>query len=513
MGNPKMKSAANSELFRELPSVDELVRVPSVASLAASHGTAAVTDAARAVLARVREEVASGLLDEPALRLALDGLAAAIEKHLRQALGHSLLPVINATGVILHTNLGRAPLAEAALSHIRETAGRFSNLEFDIEAGARGKRDIHVDRLFRSLLSEGTTHVATAALRQAQGRLSAVRPEPALSERNEPKGRSPAEASHSTSTIVVNNNAAAVLLALNTLAEGGEVIVSRGELVEIGGSFRIPDVMAKSGATLREVGTTNRTRVADYEKAITERTRLLLRVHRSNFEITGFTEQASTAELVTLARQRGVPLMEDLGSGALVDLQSFGISGEPSVLDSLRAGVDIVTYSGDKLLGGPQAGLISGRADLVTRMRANSLFRALRVDKLTYAALEATLLAYVKRDHDSIPILRMMRLSKEEIGKRGEVLAAQVRSQKFEIEIADGESVIGGGAAPSSVLPTRLLALSCAGLSADELATRLRASDPPIIARVEQGRVLLDLRTVFANQDSIIAAALQRIAP
>jgi L-seryl-tRNA(Ser) seleniumtransferase len=490
MGNPKMKSAANSELFRELPSVDELVRVPSVASLAASHGTAAVTDAARAVLARLREEVASGLLDEPALRLALDGLAAAIEKHLRQALGHSLRPVINATGVILHTNLGRAPLAEAALSHIRETAGRFSNLEFDIEAGARGKRDIHVDRLFRSLLSEGTTHVATAASTEA-------------SHSN----------SHSTSTIVVNNNAAAVLLALNTLAEGGEVIVSRGELVEIGGSFRIPDVMAKSGATLREVGTTNRTRVADYEKAITERTRLLLRVHRSNFEITGFTEQASTAELVTLARQRGVPLMEDLGSGALVDLQSFGISGEPSVLDSLRAGVDIVTYSGDKLLGGPQAGLISGRADLVTRMRANSLFRALRVDKLTYAALEATLLAYVKRDHDSIPILRMMRLSKEEIGKRGEVLAAQVRSQKFEIEIADGESVIGGGAAPSSVLPTRLLALSCAGLSADELATRLRASDPPIIARVEQGRVLLDLRTVFANQDSIIAAALQRIAP
>jgi L-seryl-tRNA(Ser) seleniumtransferase len=489
MGNPKMKSASHSELFRELPSVDELVRVPSVASLAASHGTAAVTDAARAVLARLREEVASGLLDEPALRLALDGLAAAIEKHLRQALGHSLRPVINATGVILHTNLGRAPLAEAALSHIRETAGRFSNLEFDIEAGARGKRDIHVDRLFRSLLSEGTTHVATAASTEA-------------SHSN----------SHSTSTIVVNNNAAAVLLALNTLAEGGEVIVSRGELVEIGGSFRIPDVMAKSGATLREVGTTNRTRVADYEKAITERTRLLLRVHRSNFEITGFTEQASTAELVTLARQRGVPLMEDLGSGALVDLQSFGISGEPSVLDSLRAGVDIVTYSGDKLLGGPQAGLISGRADLVTRMRANSLFRALRVDKLTHAALEATLLAYVKRDHDSIPTLRMMRLSKEEIGKRGEVLAAQVRSQKFEIEITDGESVIGGGAAPSSVLPTRLLALSCAGLSADELATRLRASDPPIIARVEQGRVLLDLRTVFADQDSIIAAALQRIA-
>ena len=303
-----------------------------------------------------------------------------------------------------------------------------------------------------------------------------------------------------------------MLLALNTLAEGSEVIVSRGELVEIGGSFRIPDVMAKSGATLREVGTTNRTRVTDYEKAITERTRLLLRVHRSNFEITGFTEQASTAELVTLARDRGLPLMEDLGSGALVDLQNFGITGEPSVLDSLRAGVDVVTYSGDKLLGGPQAGLISGRADLVARMRANSLFRALRVDKLTYAALEATLLAYVKRDHDSIPTLKMMRLTKEEIGKRAEALAAQSNRRHLNIEVTDGESVIGGGAAPSSVLPTSLLALSCDGLSADELATRLRLCDPPIIARVEQGRVLLDLRTVFADQDPIVAAALNRIA-
>jgi L-seryl-tRNA(Ser) seleniumtransferase len=260
------------------------------------------------------------------------------------------------------------------------------------------------------------------------------------------------------------------------------------------------------------VGTTNRTRVSDYEKAITERTRLLLRVHRSNFEITGFTEQASTSELVALASQRGLPLMEDLGSGALVDLQNFGINGEPSVLDSLRAGVDIVTYSGDKLLGGPQAGLISGRAELVSRMRANSLFRALRVDKLTYAALEATLLAYVKRDHDAIPTLRMMRLTKQEIGKRAESLAAQLHLSTLRIEITDGESVIGGGAAPSSVLPTRLLALSSSALSADELAGRLRASDPPIIARVEQARVLLDLRTVFADQDRLIVAALDRIA-
>jgi L-seryl-tRNA(Ser) seleniumtransferase len=488
-----MKSPAKSDLFRELPSVDELVRTSTAASLGLRHGTAAVTDAARAVLVRLREEIASGLLDGAALRLALDGLDAAIETHLRQTLGHSLRPVINATGVILHTNLGRAPLAEGALAHTRETAGRFSNLEFDLEAGTRGKRDVHVDRLFRSLLGEGSTHVATAA---SAG----------------PPGRSPADAPRSLSTIVVNNNAAAVLLALNTLAEGSEVIVSRGELVEIGGSFRIPDVMAKSGATLREVGTTNRTRVSDYEKAISERTRLLLRVHRSNFEITGFTEQASAAELVTLAQKHGLPLMEDLGSGALVDLQNFGINGEASVLDSLRAGVDVVTYSGDKLLGGPQAGLISGRADLVTRMRGNSLFRALRVDKLTYAALEATLLAYVKRDHDAIPTLKMMRLTKEGIGKRAESLAAHVHSSTLNIEVTDGESVIGGGAAPSSVLPTRLISLSCEGLSADELASRLRASDPPIIARVEQGRVLLDLRTVFADQDEMIATALDRIA-
>jgi L-seryl-tRNA(Ser) seleniumtransferase len=503
-----MKSVAKSELLRELPSVDAVLRMSALEALARHQGTAPVTAATRAVLARLREAVVSGLLDQPGLQLAIDGLGGAIEQHLRRALSYSLRPVINATGVILHTNLGRAPLAETALAHIRETARRFSNLEFDLETGERGKRDTHVDRLFRTLLGDSATAPITTDA-------SAV-----------PPGRSRAEHSNSISTIVVNNNAAAVLLALNTLAEGAEVIVSRGELVEIGGSFRIPEVMAKSGATLREVGTTNRTRVADYESAITDRTRLLLRVHRSNFEITGFTEQASTAELVTLARHRGVPLMEDLGGGALVDLRNFGVSGEPSVLDSLRAGVDIVTYSGDKLLGGPQAGLISGRADLVARMRANSLFRVLRVDKLTYVALEATLLAYVKRDHDAIPTLKMMRTTQAEIGRRAESLAARIRTltgqseldsqsksqSKLNIDVIDGESVIGGGAAPSSVLPTRLLALTCEGLSADELSARLRASDPPIIARVEQGRVLLDLRTVFGDQDPMIAAALGRIA-
>jgi L-seryl-tRNA(Ser) seleniumtransferase len=538
-----MKNAARPELFRELPSVDELLRIPDIAVLSASHGVAAVTDAARAVLARLRQEIASGLLDESALGLALRGVSSAIEKHLHQTLRHSLRPVINATGVILHTNLGRAPLAGAALEHIRETAGGYSNLEFELKAGVRGKRDVHVERLFRKLLEEGgASDEASAGLHPFNSpspRSGSLRACPELVEAA--GSGATVEAAVSTpsrvATIVVNNNAAAVLLALNTLAEGGEVIVSRGELVEIGDSFRIPDVMAKSGAILREVGTTNRTRAADYEKAINERTRLLLRVHRSNFEITGFTEQPSTAELVQLARKRGLPLMEDLGSGALVDLESFGVAGESSVLDSLRAGVDVVTYSGDKLLGGPQAGLISGRADLVARMRANSLFRALRVDKLTYAALEATLLAYVKRDHGAIPALRMMRLTEEEIGRRAEAVAAQVRSAEgshpstslgqafsrterarngapsgLKIEVIDGESVIGGGAAPSAVLPTRLLALSCEGLSADDLAARLRSSDPPIIPRVEEGRVLLDLRTVFPEQDRKVIEEIQRIA-
>jgi L-seryl-tRNA(Ser) seleniumtransferase len=314
------------------------------------------------------------------------------------------------------------------------------------------------------------------------------------------------------STIVVNNNAAAVLLALNTLADGGEAIVSRGELVEIGGSFRIPDVMAKSNAILREVGTTNRTRIGDYEKAISEKTRLLLRVHRSNFQITGFTEQPQIEELVGLARRRNVPLLEDLGSGALFDLRSIGVNGEPSVLDSLRQGVDVVTYSGDKLLGGPQAGMLSGRSDLIARMRSNSLFRALRVDKLTYAALEATLLAYVKGEHDAIPALRMMRLSKEEIGSRSEAVAKAIRSSRLLVEVLDGESIIGGGSAPSASLPTRLLAIACEGKSADELSSSLRASNPPIVARVEDGRVLLDFRTVFPEQDEAVTWALQGIS-
>jgi L-seryl-tRNA(Ser) seleniumtransferase len=472
------KNAAPVELFRKLPSVDDVMRDPATRSLAESSGHEPVVHAARAVLGRLREEISSGSLNENAIDLAVANITIAVERQLRRSLRYSLRPVINATGVILHTNLGRAPLGEAAIEHIRETAASYSNLEFDLAAGVRGKRDVHVDRLFQALLHQ---------------KVESVRESP-------------------VSTIVVNNNAAAVLLALNTLAEGGEVIVSRGELVEIGGSFRIPDVMAKSGAILREVGTTNRTRVADYERAITERTRLLLRVHRSNFEITGFTEQPSTAELVTLARKRGIPLMEDLGSGALFDLRSVGITNEPGVLDSLGSAVDIVTYSGDKLLGGPQAGLISGASELINRMRSNSLFRALRVDKLIYAALEATLLAYVQHNQDAIPALRMMRLTKEQIGHRAEALTARLAAPTLKLEIADGDSLLGGGAAPSSMLPTRVLAVTCDGLSADELAERLRSADPAIITRVEDGRVMLDLRTVFPEQDLAVADALLRIS-
>jgi L-seryl-tRNA(Ser) seleniumtransferase len=480
-------------LYRELPSVDELLREPGIADLMAHEGRTAVTDACRIVLGNIRAEIASGQLDSAKLAIALSGVEAAVQNELNRAVSYSLRPVINATGVILHTNLGRAPISQSAFEHIRQTAGAYSNLESDLDSGTRGKRDVHVNRLFKKLLSEDSVGL------RPTGR--AGMPVPAL------------PVQESISTIVVNNNAAAVLLALNTLADGGEAIVSRGELVEIGGSFRIPDVMAKSGAILREVGTTNRTRIGDYERAINEQTKLLLRVHRSNFEISGFTEQPSVSELAALAQKHKLPLMEDLGSGALFDLRSVGINDEPGVLDSLRAGVHVVTYSGDKLLGGPQAGLISGRADLVQKMRSNSLFRALRVDKLTYAALEATLLAYVKRDYNAVPALRMMQTSKEEIARRVESLLRNlsdrnVRPTQPHIELIDGESLIGGGSAPSAVLPTKLLAVASNGLSADELAARLRHSNPPVIARVEDGRVLLDLRTVFPEQDEVLAQIL-----
>ena len=463
-----------NDLFRKLPAVDELLRHPHLALLAEREGRAAVTDAARAALENLRREIGEGMLNEAGIELALGGLAEAVARQLCAALSYSLRPVVNATGVILHTNLGRAPLSATALEHIRETSRTYSNLEFDVASGERGKRDVHADRLFARLL-------------------------------NVP------DVARDIATIVVNNNAAAVLLALNALGEGGEVIVSRGELVEIGGSFRIPEVMAKSGARLCEVGTTNRTRLADYERAINERTRLLLRVHRSNFQIVGFTEQPSLAELAALGRKHHLPVMEDLGSGALFDLRAVGVAGEPDVASSLRTGVDLVTYSGDKLLGGPQAGMLSGDKDLIAGIRQNPLFRALRVDKLTYAALEATLLAYLRQDHDAIPALRFMRLTVEEISVRAVKLAEQVRSRRLTVELIEGESVLGGGAAPGATLPTRLIAVTSDGLTADELAARLRTHQPPIVARVDEGRVVIDLRTVFPEQDAVVLEALNSV--
>jgi len=465
-------TTSKSDLYRLLPSVDELLKNADLAELLAREGQPAVTESVRTVLASVREEIASGTLNsKQAVELAVSHLPRAVEKHLRRAMEFSLQPVINATGVVLHTNLGRAPLAESAIRRIGEVAGRYTNLEFDIAAGERGKRDVHAERLFSRLLN--------------QEGVSGIR------------------------TVVVNNCAAAVMLALNTLAESGEVVVSRGELVEIGGSFRVPDVMAKSGAILREVGTTNRTRLTDYEQAINEKTRLLLRVHRSNFAIIGFTEQPSLEELAALGHKHNIPVMEDLGGGALLPLRALGVN-ESGVMESLRAGADLVTYSGDKMLGGPQAGLLSGREDLIKRVRANPLFRALRVDKLTYAALEATLMEYIRQNHDAIPFARMMRLPAQEIRARAEALQAQLESApQLRTEIISGESLVGGGSAPTSSLPTFLLAVTSQSLSAGELAARLRRHNPPIVTRVEEGRVLFDLRTVFGPaEDAEIARAL-----
>jgi L-seryl-tRNA(Ser) seleniumtransferase len=299
------------------------------------------------------------------------------------------------------------------------------------------------------------------------------------------------------------------MLALNTLAEAGEVVVSRGELVEIGGSFRVPDVMSKSGAVLREVGTTNRTRIQDYARAINDKTRLLLRVHRSNFAIIGFTEQPSLEELTALGRERHIPVMEDLGGGALLPLRTLGIN-ESGVPESLRAGVDLVTYSGDKMLGGPQAGILSGREDLIKLVRSNPLFRALRVDKLTYAALEATLLEYIRQNYDAIPFVRMMRLPAEQIRRRAEAIRESAPAS-MKLEIVPGVSLVGGGSAPTSTLPTFLLAVTAHSLSADELAMRLRRNHPPIVARVDEGQVLIDLRTVFDAEDPELARALAKI--
>jgi len=462
-------SAAREKLLRQIPSVDELLARPALVGLVERAGRLLVLEVARQTLAALRAEIARDA-GSAAAALAPEALDARIAQEVEAVLSFSLQPVVNATGVILHTNLGRAPLLPAAIERLRETATQYSNLEYDLRAGARGRRDVHTARLLARVIG------AEAAL-------------------------------------VVNNNAAAVFLVLNALARGGEVIVSRGELIEIGDAFRIPDIMSESGAVLREVGTTNRTRLADYERAITERTRLLLRVHPSNFRIVGFTERPSLEELVELGRRTGLPVFEDLGSGCLVDLSAFGIT-EPVAGKSLAAGASVISFSGDKLLGGPQAGIIAGKQDLIERIRRSPLFRALRVDKLTIAALEATLNAVLRGAWDEIPSLRMIRLPAAELERRAESFAQRLRAQvptgEAAIDLRAGESVIGGGSTPAQHLPATLVTIASVRASAAELERRLRlpAAGPAVLARVEDDRLVLDLRTVFPEQEPALLAAL-----
>lgn len=462
-------SSEQAALLRRVPSVDELLLRPGLVALCREMERSFVVETAREVLEGLRREITSGeaQTDEVLHPAAIEQrIVHAVQKEFAP----SLQPVINASGVILHTNLGRAPLSERVVEEIRRTATQYSNLEYDLEAGARGKRDVHTARLI--------------------GRLAGAE-----------------------SAIVVNNCAAAVLLTLAALARGGEVIVSRGELIEIGDGFRIPEIMEQSGAVLREVGTTNRTRLADYENAINEKTRLLLRVHPSNFTVTGFTEKPEVAELIALGARTGLPVIEDLGSGCLVDLSASGIT-EPTVRESIAAGFSLVLFSGDKLLGGPQAGIIAGKKELVTKVRRHPLFRALRVDKLTIAALGVTLRAYLRGAWNDIPAQRMIRLPLEEIVARTrkfhDALQPQAAASDAAIEIADGRSLVGGGSTPAQSLPTKVLRIASARHSAAQLEARLRQAPAgiPVIARIEDDRLLLDLRAVFPEQDPALLQSL-----
>jgi L-seryl-tRNA(Ser) seleniumtransferase len=462
-------SSGQAALLRKLPSVDELLSLPEIAVLCQGVDREQVVEAARLVLDRVRREIATQDSRGEAAAETSD-LGSLVEEEVRGCLEPSLREVINASGVILHTNLGRAPLCAEAAEEIRRVTTRYSNLEYDVEAGARGKRDVHTAKLIERL-----TGVEAA--------------------------------------IVVNNCAAAVLVTLAALARGGEVIVSRGELIEIGDGFRIPEIMEQSGAVLREVGTTNRTRITDYENAINQNTRLLLRVHPSNFQVSGFTAKPQVAELIALGERRAIPVVEDLGSGCLVDLSGFGIN-EPTAKQSVEAGFSLVLFSGDKLLGGPQAGIIAGQKELVAKVRRHPLFRALRVDKLTVAALGATLRAYYRGAWDEIPALRMIRATAEEVAERSERLLKAVRTAVVaadaEISLTDSTSLVGGGSTPAQSLPTKVLRVASAQHSATQLEKRLRRPEKgiPVIARIEDDRLVIDLRTVFPEQEKLLGDAL-----
>ena len=453
---------------RILPSIDRLRQRPAVRALEMAYGEAAALAALRDVTWTLRRELTGS---GPAPVEDGEQAATAIEEraasHLAAGFAPSLVSVINATGVIVHTNLGRAPLAESAVRRVTQLAAGYANLEYDLVAGRRGSRSVHAERLLSRVTG------ASAAL-------------------------------------VVNNNAAAVLLVLAALASGREAIISRGELVEIGGGFRIPDVMRQSGALVREIGTTNRTRTADYAAAISDRTALILRVHPSNFRIEGFTERPRLDELVALGQRFEVPVFEDLGSGNLLDEQTADNVNEPPVAASVAAGAAVCCFSGDKLLGGPQAGIIVGAEEPLTRIRTHPLMRALRVDKMTYAALEATLLEYARgRARTTVPVARMLTATAEEIGARATALSERIAAHAlFDADVVDGVSTVGGGGAPGSALPTRLVQLTPRGGSAAKLESRLRGLRPPIVARIENDRVMLDLRTVLTEQDGPLAGAL-----
>ena len=461
-------STERAQLLRQIPSVDELLNGPRLSSLSRSVDRQLVVEVTRAALAELRERI-TGTHPIRILPLRREELESAIADEVERILSYSLVPVINATGVILHTNLGRAPLLPAAAEEIRHSTTRYSNLEYDLEAGGRGKRDVHTSHLIERLTG-------------------------------------------AESAIVVNNCAAAVLLVLSALAKGGEAIVSRGELIEIGDGFRIPEIMAESGTILREVGTTNRTKLEDYEKAINEHTRVLLSVHPSNFRMSGFTEKPSLTDLVTLGKNKSLPVIEDLGSGCFLDLSPFGIE-EPTVRNSVETGVSLVIFSGDKLLGGPQAGIIAGNKDLVQKVRRHPLFRALRVDKLTICALEATLSAYLRNAIDEIPALRMLRATAAELASRADSFLKELwphlPSAGLKIELVEGESLAGGGSTPTQSLRSPVFHIRSERHSAADLERRLRRSaGVPVIARIEDDHVVVDLRTVFEDQEPDLVAAL-----
>lgn len=475
----KIKSAVQnpSNLFRFLPSVDSLLKTSAAAEISKTVGTHYLTELARLSVEKLRSNLREAASGDYSKELLLVKAETILRESFAAAKKQKFQRVINATGVIIHTNLGRAPLAAAAQRAVSETAAGYCTLEYDLETGKRGRRGRQVEELIGELTG-------------------------------------------AESAIVVNNCAAATLLVLTALGTGGEAIVSRGELVEIGGDFRVPEVMAQSGVRLVEVGTTNRTKLKDFADAITENTRLLVRVHPSNFRIVGFTAMPTIAELANLEREKNILLYEDAGSGALIDLSLYGLNDEPVIKNSIAAGADVVTFSGDKLLGGVQAGFIVGKAAVIEKLRKHPLYRALRADKIAYAALTATLEIYQKELHfDEIPVLQMLAQTKEQIEQRARNFIKQFKVQNenlkpeiWDLELAEGVSAVGGGSAPLAELPTILIAVKHSTLTAAELEHNLRSASVPIVARIADNNVLLDLRTVSDDEANEIAAALSEIA-